>query len=234
MSKAASSKKKKQERLTASERRVVGVGLGLALLFAVGMGLLMAALEYADTRQDGATGNAARVAIAPDYPRHLVDFSLVDQEGRAVTRDDLNGSFLVVGFVFTSCSTTCPVIGRRMEEIQAMTSGRHDVRLVSITVDPEDDTVPVLKQYSARFAAQPGRWSFLTGDQAVVQNLVGTSFLWRDASGQYAYMPGNFAHTERIVLVDPQGHIERYFNGLNDEVATAVVQEINRLKALPQ
>ena len=116
------------------------------------------------------------------------------------------------------------------EKIQALIADQPDVCLVTLTVDPVDDTVPVLKQFSSRFAADPSRWSFLTGDESAMRHLIGVSFLSPDTTGQFAYMPGNFAHIERLALVDPQGRVERYFNGLNESVADAVVGEINRLK----
>jgi protein SCO1 len=230
MSKVATSKKQNKERLPDSERIVLSIGLGLALVFTLGLGLLMFALNhYGGTPEP----DSEALDIAPDYPRYLIDFSLIDQSGRTFIRKDLNGKIVVVNFLFTSCSVVCPYVNAQMERIQALTTGQPDVRLVSLTVDPVDDTVPVLKEYSARFDAEPSRWSFLTGDEAAMHRLIGISFLAPDTTSQYAYMPGNFAHTERIALVDAKGHIVKYFDGLNLGAADAVFAEIKKLKESP-
>ncbi len=70
----------------------------------------------------------------------------------------------------------------------------------------------------------------LTGDDAVIHNLIGTSFLAMDTNSAFGYMPGNFAHIERIALVDPQGRVRDYFDGLNNDTPKAVVNEIHQLR----
>ena len=91
--------------------------------------------------------------IPPDHPRQLVNFSLTDHTGRTVTRADLDGKFLMVDFLFTSCSLTCPVVNRQMAQIQQLTTNQPDVKLVSLTVDPRDDT-PECWQNTANASAR--------------------------------------------------------------------------------
>jgi protein SCO1/2 len=216
--------------LDARDRRLLFTGLACAALFAVGLFALMIALRDFDAKAPDP--DAKTPIIPPDYPRHLVDFSLTDQAGHAVTRADLQGQFVVVDFVFTSCSATCPYVSAQMERIQRETAGQ-PVRLVSITLDPADDTAVVLGRYAPTFQADISRWSFLTGDLAAIRHLVGTSFLPPDTTGQFAYMPGNFAHVQRIALVDPAGNVVSYFDGLNDHTAENVVAKIKELEAKP-
>lgn len=216
------------------ERFFLWWGIALCPVCALGFWLLIFAMNRYDASYDTASLAAQPLTIAPDFPRRLIDFSLTDQTGRTITRKDLDGKFVVVDFLFTSCSKTCPEVSREMAKIQQLTVGEPDVQLVSLTVDPDDDTVPVLKQYSAGFGADPNRWSFLTGDDSVMHSLIGVSFLAPDTTSQFSYMPGNFAHIERIVLVDPQGHVRQYFNGLKDGAAEGVLEEIRQLKQSPQ
>jgi protein SCO1 len=168
--------------------------------------------------------------IQPDHPRSLVDFSLTDSTGRPVTRADLDGKILVVDFLLTSCTVTCPAVNRQMVQIQDMTTNQPDIKLVSITVDPRDDTPAVLQKYGQSFGADPNRWLFLTGNKAVLYDLIGKSFLAQDLNDPFGYMPGNFSHTERIAVVDSHGHLEGYFDGLNQNTAGAVVDEIAKLR----
>jgi cytochrome oxidase Cu insertion factor (SCO1/SenC/PrrC family) len=202
------------------ERLFLWIAVVLAAVFGAGGIFLIIALN----RHENVAG------IKPDHPRQLADFSLTDRTGRTVTRAELDGKILVVGFLFTSCSLTCPEVNRRMAEIQRRTAGQPDVRLVSLTVDPRTDTPAALLKYGERFGADTNRWLLLTGDKATLYHLIGTSFLAQDLNDPFTYMPGNFSHTDRIALVDAQGNVRGYFDGLNPNTATAVVGEISRLR----
>jgi protein SCO1/2 len=175
--------------------------------------------------------HTAPALIQPDKPRQLVDFSLTNSTGGVITRRDMTGKILVVDFLFTSCSLTCPAVNSQMAQIQHLTTNDLDVELVSLTVDPRDDTPTVLKKYGAGFGADTNRWFFLTGNRSMLYNLIGNSFLSRDADDPFGYMPGNFAHTERIAIVDSRGKLRGYFDGLNQEAAGAVVEEVNKLRS---
>ena len=214
--------------LDARDRRLVAWGLGATLLFALGLGVTMVGLQRGDT--SAADPDANTPVIAPDYPRHLTDFSLIDQSGHTLTRGNLAGQIVVVDFIFTSCSVTCPYVNAQMEKVQRATQGQ-PVRLLSITLDPVDDTAPVLARYAPEFEADPARWSFLTGDKDVIHNLVSASFLPPDTTGEFSYMPGNFAHVQRIVLLDQAGNVVSYFDGLNQNAADAVLTQIHKLES---
>jgi protein SCO1/2 len=227
MSKSAAKKKRGKERLRHNERLALTIGIGVALVLAFFFGLMMFALQRSSTTSDP---DAQTPVIPPDYPRRLVEFSLIDQYGRACTRQDLEGKIVVVNFVFTSCAAVCPYVNAQMEKIQQLTAGQSDVRLLSLTMDPADDTAPVLARYGRSFGQDPSRWSFLTGDEAEMHRLVGASFLPPDTTGEFGYMPGNFAHTQRIALVDARGRLVEYFDGLNQNSGDAVVAAIAKLR----
>ena len=195
--------------------------LALSCVGGIGGWLLFAALNQP----------VKTTGIQPDHPRQLVDFTLTDRTGRTVTRAELGGKFLVVDFLYTSCSLTCPAVNRQMTEIQRLTASQPDVRLVSLTVDPRDDTVEVLARYGERFGADTNRWLLLTGEKALLYDLIANSFLAQDADDPFNYMPGNFSHTERIAVVDASGRVQAYFDGLREDAAQAVVAEIDRLKS---
>lgn len=167
----------------------------------------------------------------PDQPRELVGFSLTDRTGRTVTRADLDGKFLAVNFVFTGCSSTCLEVNRRMAEIQTLTAGQPDVKLVSLTVDPRTDTPPVLAEFGSRFGADTNRWLLLTGDKPALYELIEKSFLPRDPNDPYNFMPGGFTHTERIAVVDNHGRLRAFFDGMKPETSQAVADTINQLRA---
>ena len=196
------------------------IAIAMAVAFGAGGIFLILALNHHESAG----------VIMPDHPRRLVDFSLTDRTGRTVTRADLQGKILVVDFLLTSCSLTCPVVNRRLAEIQQLTANEPDVRFVSLTVDPRTDTPAELAKFGARYGADTNRWFMLTGEKPVLYNLIGTSFLTADLDDPFVYMPGNFSHTERIALVNAQGDVQMYFDGMRRETTGEIVAEINRLR----
>jgi cytochrome oxidase Cu insertion factor (SCO1/SenC/PrrC family) len=201
------------------EKLFLGIVIALALVAGIGSWFAAAALSHRDKPH----------GIPPEKERTLGEFSLTDATGRTVTRTELDGKILVVSFLFTSCSLTCPEVTKRMAEIQRLTANDAGVRLVSLTVDPRSDTPPVLAKWGARFGADTNRWLFLTGDKNVLHGLIAKSFLAQDNGDPFNSMPGNFTGTERIAVVDQHGRTRIYFDGLRNETPAAVVAEIARL-----
>ena len=161
--------------------------------------------------------------------RKLVDFSLVNWDGRPVTRADLDGKFLVVSFLFTSCSATCTEISRRLERVQTETAAAGDVRIVSFSMDPRTDQPPVLAQFARRWNADPKRWFLLTGEKAELHRVIEASFLARDPD--LADLPSaGFRQHYAIALVDRSGSVRHYFNGLAPTVAADVLDALGKLR----
>ena len=197
----------------------------------LGVGLVLAGITTVIALLSGRSPTGLDAAL--DQPRSLAAFQLTDRSGRAIGNAELAGRFLVVNFVFTSCSVSCLAVNRQMAEVQRLVAGDDDVRLVSLTVDPRTDTPPVLAAFAARFGADPERWFFLTGDKAVLYPLIETSFLPRDPRPEDAAMPGGFRYTDRIALVDRTGRVRAYFDGMRRATPAAIVDTIRRLRAEP-
>lgn len=125
---------------------------------AFGLGLLLVAGVAA-----AAEGEAAEPSPAEAY---FGNVELITQEGKAVRlyRDLLADKVVVIDTFYTTCTGICPVMSRSFAAVQEMVGDRlgRDVHLLSISVDPENDTPDKLKSYAARFKARPG-WYFLTG-----------------------------------------------------------------------
>jgi protein SCO1/2 len=224
----------KKARQRNDERLFAIIAVILCLFLGAAFCVLLVVLNYRGQQPEAVTDNlpeAAPTLIQPDHPRQLVNFSLTNSDGGVIDRRDLDGKILVVDFLFTSCSLTCPAVNGQMAQIQHLTTNDPNVKLISLTVDPRDDTPSVLKKYGAGFGADPNRWFFLTGSRSALYDLIGNSFLSRDTDDPAGYMPGNFSHTERIAIVDSRGKLRGYFDGLNQEAAGAVVEEVNRLRS---
>jgi protein SCO1/2 len=146
----------------------------------------------------------------------LKEFKLTNHDGRAFTNRDIDGSVVLVNFIFTSCPSTCPMLTKTMADVQARLKGTgKSVQLLSISVDPEHDTPEVLKTYAKKHFADLSTWSFITGSKEEIRNLVVGSFaspLSIESSDKPDDMSAGFqiAHGEHFVLLDQLGRIRSY------------------------
>lgn len=141
--------------------------LGLTVALVAGVG----ALALWD---GGFAGVDQKTSLRPfgDVP----DFSLLERNGQQVTKADLLGKVWIADFIFTRCVEKCPLVSSRMAGLQDVFATEDDVRLVSISVDPEHDTPAVLTRYAAGLGAHPQRWLFLTGDKTHIYKLAREGF----------------------------------------------------------
>ncbi|HEY3664348.1 MAG TPA: SCO family protein [Polyangiaceae bacterium] len=146
-------------------------------------------------------------------------FALLDERGRAVSAESLRGKVWVAAFFFTRCPTICPRITRRMRALQLATSGSTPpLSLVSFSVDPENDTPPVLLAYAQRYDADLETWRFLTGDLSVVQRTVVEGFkLALDGKPDPNAENGGIIHGSHLVLVDKSLAIRGYYRTDDDD-----------------
>ncbi len=167
------------------------------------------------------------------------DFSLIERSGRPLKLSDLRGKVWIVNFIYTNCTDTCPVQSAEMAKLQAAVTEREDVRLVSISVDPERDTPEVLSRYAERFKADPDRWLFLTGGREEIYRLAQEGFLLSAVpvstiSGvDISAVDSNAViHSSRFVLVGLQGRIRGYYDSRDTEALKRLRNDIDRLISL--
>jgi protein SCO1/2 len=111
----------------------------------------------------------------------------------------------------------------QMHRLQKQTADTPDVKLVSFTVDPAHDTPPVLAAYSEHFLAEPARWSFLTGDPALLSDLGLNSFHLNPVDG-------SLNHSTRFVLVDQRMRIRAYYSTGSDDFMPQLLRDIRQLE----
>jgi protein SCO1/2 len=122
-----------------------------------------------------------------------------------------------------------------MAELQKAYASNPDVHLISITVDPENDTPQVLKAYAAAHSADTARWTFLTGKEKAVYDLIGRGgFMLGVAKNEgAARTPGNeVTHSSRLAVVDQMGAIRGYFEGRMVDDEGHPIDEVTALKRL--
>lgn len=153
-------------------------------------------------------------------------FELTNQNAQSFGSGNLAGKIWIADFVFTSCPGPCPIISSRMSELQRPLE-KSDVHLVTFTVDPETDTPDVLRDYSERLHARPGRWDFLTGDKNSIYNLTSQGFKLAVVEG--AGEGGQLVHSTRAVLVDRRGTIRGYYDITAPDGVTTLLADTSKL-----
>ena len=149
----------------------------------------------------------------------LPAFDLIERRQVPLRLDDLRGKVWVADFMYTSCVEVCPLQSAEMARLQAAFAAHPDLRLVSISVDPERDTPAVLSAYAEQFQADSERWLFATGEPGAVARLAQEGFRLSAAS----YVSGEdgtdytFIHSNRFVLVDRQGRIRGYYRSTDPD-----------------
>ena len=151
-------------------------------------------------------------------------FSFANQNGDTITLDDVKDKVFVVEYFFTTCGSICPVMTAQMTRVQSKFNGQEDLKILSFTVDPETDTVKVMRRYASKHKAVDGQWHFLTGEKDELYSLARNSFfvLKPAEAANLGDAGSDFIHTNNFVLVDKQQRIRGYYDGTS-------ISEVNQL-----
>lgn len=174
-------------------------------------------------------GFSSRSSVFPGGPTlpilgKVTDFQLTERNGQSVGLTDLRGKVWVADFIFTSCAGPCPIMSRRMADLQQKWSKENGLRLVSISVDPERDTPAVLQKYADQYGAHPKRWLFLTGDMVVITDLAVNGF-------KLGSIEDAIYHSTKFALVDRLGQIRGYYDGTSLDEVNQLVGDIRQVLA---
>lgn len=161
---------------------------------------------------------------------------LQNQLGDTVSLYDKQGKILVVDFFFTHCGSICPKLTSNMAALQQSFIRGGNLRkkvdtsivqFVSFTVDPERDSVPVLKAYADRFGVNHDNWWMLTGNRDSIYRFAFEE-LKVDKFSTEPVSP-DFVHTSRFVLIDKEYRVRGYYNGLDSASIGKLARDIGLL-----
>lgn len=154
----------------------------------------------------------------------LPDFNFTQSNGQTFGLAEMKGKINVVDFMFTGCPMICPVMSAKMAVFYQAFSADTDVRFISITVDPQNDSLPVLRAYARDHGVTDNRWVFLRAPIEEVIALSEKGFML--AADR---LPGG--HTTRFILVDDRGRIRGYYESGDDASLAKLVDDIQRLSS---
>ena len=166
----------------------------------------------------------------------VADFKLTDQNGKTLEASDLRGEAWVATFIFTHCAGTCPLITQQLKELDKELADLPGVKLISFSMDPENDTPEVLSKYMKAQGVDSPRWKFLTGPKSEMYRLTRDDFkLVVDDKQGTPSEP--IIHSSKIVLVDAQGFIRGRFDamgmdGPKPEAIKLLAASVRKLRTL--
>ncbi|HTO35858.1 MAG TPA: SCO family protein [Flavobacterium sp.] len=157
----------------------------------------------------------------------IADFSFVNQNGKIVTQEDYKNKIYVADFFFTTCPTICPIMQDNMVILQEKFKENPEVMLLSHTVMPHIDSVPVLKQYALEKGVIDSKWNLVTGKKEDIFYIARKSYLAvkTETEGEWYDM----VHTENFILVDEERRIRGFYDGTKTEDIERLIEDIEFL-----
>ncbi len=170
-----------------------------------------------------------------DEKRKAPDFLLTNQDSILISNDDMIGKVYVLEFFFTRCPDICIEMNQNMKLLDEEFGDSNDFGIISITIDPNNDTPSILKKYSEALDVKSQNWHFLTGEKDYIYDLANIGF--NIFANQNSNFIGGFEHQGYFALVDKDGYIRSrkdsfgnpimYYLGIND--INAIQQGIGML-----
>ena len=163
---------------------------------------------------DNVTTKEVRGKTVPDTIWHKVkNISFTNQLGQKVSLNDLHGKIIVIDFFFARCPSICPDMAKAMKKLQkSFEQNPEIVQFISITVDPEHDSVPQLRKFADKLNINHDTWWFVTGDKKEIYDF---AFQEMKASIADSNVDTAFIHTENMFLLDTNRIIRGWYNGLD-------------------
>lgn len=167
--------------------------------------------------------------LTTDTVYHTIDsFVFVDQDSNRVSRATVDGKVYVADFFFTTCPSICPIMATQMLRVYEKYKDREDFMILSHSIDPEYDTVALLRDYAQRLGVTEGsNWRFLTGTETDVYELGEGKYFATAQPDQTA--PGGYLHSGAFLLIDRLGRIRGHYDGTKPEEVDKLMNDIDIL-----
>ena len=159
------------------------------------------------------------------YPK-ISDFSFIDQNNTVITNKNFDNKIYVADFIFLSCPTICPKMNAELGKVYNIYKDNPQVNFLSHTIDPENDTVPRLKEYTQAMGIGKN-WHFVTGNKDSIFNIATASYF--TTAYPDAKEPGGLVHGGGLMLVDKNRHIRGVYDGTDSIETQRLIKDIKIL-----
>ncbi len=163
-----------------------------------------------------------------DTTYHTVKpFCFKNQFNENVTEQTIAGKIYVTDFFFTTCESICPIMSAELERVYKAFYNNPNFLILSHTVEPEVDSVPVMLKYAKLNGVNNKQWLFLTGSKKALYTMARTSYLLNNEVGNGD--EDDFIHTQNFALVDYDKHLRGFYDGTDSAEVSRLIIDINLL-----
>jgi protein SCO1/2 len=178
------------------------------------------------------TKTVAGQTVTDTLYQTLPEFRFINQYGDSITNKTLDSDIYVADFFFTSCPSICPLLQRNLLKVYDAYKNEPGFKIISHTIDPQHDSVPVLKRYADKLGVTGSTWWFLQGKKDYTYWLAEHGYLTVAKQGDGT--PGGILHQGFFILIDKQKRIRGIYNGLKDEDVQRLIADVKILRADPE
>lgn len=172
-----------------------------------------------------AFGSKTKLPVLGEPGHTAGAFSFINQDGKLITEESVKNKVTVVEYFFTSCPSICPVMNANLKEVYEKFKTNPGFMILSHTVDPERDSVSVMKKYSLRYDAETPGWQFLTGSKDALYQAASKDYLLAVEDSSNA----SFIHTQYVALLDKKRQIRGFYDLTNKENVGRMSEAIGQL-----
>lgn len=158
------------------------------------------------------------------YGEVTQDFQFHNQDNEIVTKAIFNDKVVITDFFFTTCPSICPIMKRQMIRIYEAYPDQPDLLLFSHTIDPEHDTVEILKNYSEGLGIKTEKWQLVTGPQEEIFEVAKNNYMLGALKDENS--PGGYIHSGSFVLIDKNQKIRGYYNGTDAKEVDQLILDL--------
>lgn len=168
--------------------------------------------------------------ILPEDLKKVPEFSLVSHENREFNNRNLKDKYTLVVFFYAKCKGICPMITRNMMNFIPKIEDQSDLQIVSISVNPELDTVDILKKFRNQYKITRENWFFLTGQKKTIYNMARNQFGADIKVIQGKDDLNDFVHTENVYLLDKKNYLRGVYRAKGSGDLERLKIELNTLR----
>ena len=200
--------------------------------------LLLGACKYNNTKTLPIYGNRQAETkvvngqtVTDTVYQTIPPIKFINQYGDSISDKNLAGKIYVADFFFTSCPSICPVMQRNMLDVYNAFKSGNDVKILSYTIDPKYDSVPVLKKYADKLGITGNTWWFLQGKKDDTYRIAEKNYLV--AVSKDTTVAGGYVHQGYFVLIDKEKRVRGSYDGTNQQQVAQLIADIKTLQTEP-
>lgn len=168
-------------------------------------------------------------SLLPVINADVQNFSFINQNGKTITENNVEGKVYVAEYFFTTCKGICPKMNANMKTIYDKYKNEPDFAIISHTSMPETDSVPLLKAYAQTLEADSSKWFFVTGNKDSLYKMARESYLLDNEKNNSMNIQDQFIHTQFFAVVDKEGRVRGIYDGLKKDELEKLSTDIKNL-----